>query len=350
MVMHLQQQSINQRLLACNICLKFFTLICMAFSLLLSSVVQAAPLAKKQPAACQHAQQNIQAHLQKANAIRDKEVVFSKMDNLPRAEVDIAYLQVERELLLLAKKGVLHQCDFSALSRVGLEQVVSDDGTFRVYRWVTDIEVPHSKGYATVMYAQPKPSQVHSAEYVNRQRYAEVSQVITIAKPVLKPMSQPASKSTSTSKSKHATVNEMDFPIYGVVERDFSRGQHRIHCEPSLSLFRIEQREHFAYIDDINFKFLDANGKKIDTRPLFANGCDGDDSTKQYIADNQFRYDAKTQVLSFRLSVMTDFDEEMLSGKYGYKHYRFRFNGKDFVQITTNTRSSSSQQNKKVTN
>lgn len=316
--LYLKQRRLIFPLNLCRFSLNFFTLFCMTCSLLLSNLTQASPSVEtKQAIACQQAQQKMQVHFKKEKTIRDKAVVFTKMDYLAKTELNIAYLTIERELLSLAKMGILQHCSFNDLSHVGLEHIVSDDDKFHIYRWATDYEVTESIGYTTIMYAQPKQPNLKPAVYINRNSSGDFSQPITI------------------TNSKHFGLDDKAFPIYGIVIKDYTRGQYRIHCEPSISLFQINQRKRFGYIRDIGFKFLDANGKEIDTRKLFGNGCDGDLRTKDYIADNQFSYDPKTQILSFSMSVMTNFDKESLSGTYAYEHYRFRFNGKDFVQITS---------------
>lgn len=312
---YLQKHYLKQRRLFFRLCLNFIALICIAFGLLLSTVTQASPTKKKQPIVCQKSHKKIQAHFKEEKAIRDKAVVFTKMDYLAKTELEIAYLTIERELMSLAKMGILQHCDFSDLSDVGLDHIVSNDEKFHIYRWATDYEVAESIGYTTMMYAQPKQPNLKPAVYINRNSSGDFSQPITITKP------------------KHSHLDDKAFPIYGIAINNYIRGQYRIHCEPFISLFRVNQDERFGYIRDIGFKFLDAKSKEIDTRVLFGNGCDGDQKTKDYIADNQFRYNAKTQVLSFRMSAMTGFDKETLSGSYAYKHYHFRFNGTDFVQM-----------------
>lgn len=315
MTYYRKSQHLTQAIPVFRIWFAYLYVVCVVFCVFTPKITMAQSVTTNHLTECQLAKLKIQEHFKKERAIRDKVVIFSKLDEFPllQTEIEIAYLGIERELLALAAKGILHTCDFNDLSDAGLSITVSDDGRFHTYRWATDYEVSESTGYTYIMYAQRKNPDFEPAEYRSRDNYSEFTQLITIPKP------KEVSADTYT-----------DFPIYGVVYRNYLRGNQKIHCEPNLMLYRVEQNKRFGYITTKGFRFLDTEGKPIDKSRFFTNGCDND---THYKLDNQFSYNEKTQILSFHLAVLNSYSEETGMASYTNTYYQFYFNGKDFVQI-----------------
>lgn len=293
-------------------CLVLFY-VCMASGFLVMPVATAKPTNNTPTAnTCNSAKQALQTILKKENAIREGSSHIFHKQNLVRTEIEIAHLSIERELLALSEKGILHTCDFGDLSQAGLARTVSDDGKFYLYRWVTDDAVPETIIYTYVMYVPPKTPQAKPASHRNRDGL-EFAQLVSIAKP--------------------SDDTDADFPIYMVASRSFARGQHRVHCDTKLDFYQVTQHDSMGYISGRNLDFLDAKGKQI-TSTLFSNACDGGDGISESVVDNQFHYDAKTRILSFRVSKLLSMSEKTYIGVYGFIDYRFRFNGEDFVQVS----------------